>query len=64
MSNNITKYRKSQNISQGTLAKMAKISRTHLNRIELGVAEPSLQVAARIAKALGQDINLIFFNIL
>lgn len=62
MLNNITKYRKMQNLSQGKLAEMAGISRTHLNRIELGVAEPSLKVAAEIAKALEKDINLIFLN--
>lgn len=61
MKNNILFFRRKERISQTELAKRANISRTHLNRIELGVADPSLIVAQKIAHALNKNIYDIFF---
>lgn len=60
MTNKISFYRKQCNLSQAKLAERAEISRTHLNRIECGLVDPSLSVAQKIAAALGKEINEIF----
>lgn len=58
----LTKTRESKGYTQDQLAKKAKISRPLLSNIERGYANPSLQVAHRIAKALDSTIDEIFFN--
>ena len=62
MENKILYYRKLKKLSQAKLAESAGISRTHLNRIESGIVDPSLSVANSIAKALGKQISEIFCN--
>ena len=62
MFNVIKKKRESKGVSQEALAMQAKISRPHLSDIENGKAQPSVEVAFRIAAALGCSIEAIFFN--
>jgi transcriptional regulator with XRE-family HTH domain len=51
----IRKLRKEQKMSQEVLADKAKIGRSYVAKIELGIYEPSLATLKRIAKALGID---------
>lgn len=51
----------SNNLTQEHLAKLTGISRTMVTEIENGNANPSVEVAKRIASVLGFDWTL-FFN--
>ncbi len=46
-------------MSQEALSSIAKVSRSHIAKIELGQADPSLDVAERLAQALGLEVELI-----
>jgi len=54
----IRKYRERQQIASYQLANMARISPSYLSLIENGQKVPSVEVAERIAKALGDDPDL------
>ena len=43
-------------MSQTTLAKKARVSREHLNRIEAGRFDPAVGLVQRLAKALGVSL--------
>ena len=60
--NKIKDYRTKKRMSQEELAKRAQISRPHLSNIENGEAQPTIDVAIRIAEALGQKVDHIFFK--
>lgn len=62
MGNSIKELRAKRNLTQESLAKKAKISRTHLAEIENGKAIPSVIVAQNIAKVLKVKIENIFFD--
>jgi transcriptional regulator with XRE-family HTH domain len=49
----LRKLRTEKGISQTALAKKARISREHLNRLEAGCFDPAVGVVQRLAKALG-----------
>ena len=49
--------REAKGISQTTLAKKARVSRGHLNRLEAGQYDPTVGVLTRIARALGVDVK-------
>ena len=49
----LRKLRDAKGMSQGALAKKARISREHLSRLEAGRYDPSVGVVQRLAKALG-----------
>ena len=52
--------RESNNLTQNQLAKLADISRTMVTEIENGNANPSVEVAKRIATVLGFDWTLFY----
>ena len=60
--NKIKDYRQAAHMSQEELAKRAEISRPHLSNIENGEAQPTIDVALRIADALGEPVSNIFFK--
>ena len=62
MRNKISEIRCKKKISQSDLAEAAQISRTHLSDIENGKANPSIDIAQRISRALGTKVEHIFFN--
>lgn len=62
MQNKISALRAKKKISQSRLAGLAKISRTHLSDIENNKAKPSVDIAQRISKALGEKVEHIFFE--
>ena len=45
-------------LSQEALALAAEVDRTYVSQLERGVANPSLQILFRIAKALGQELSV------
>jgi len=51
----LKELRRSKNLTQEQLAKMAGISRTMITEIENGNANPSVEVAKKIAAVLGFD---------
>lgn len=58
----LIKARRKLGMTQDDLAKKAKMSRPMLSHIERGYALPSLPVAYRISKIVGEPIEFIFFN--
>jgi len=60
--NKIKEYRRKKKMSQEELAKRAQLSRPHLSNIENGEAQPTIEVAMRIAEALGQKVDNIFLK--
>lgn len=59
--NKIKEFRSEAHVSQEELAKRANISRPHLSNIETGEAQPTVDVAIRIAEALGKKVGDVFF---
>jgi transcriptional regulator with XRE-family HTH domain len=55
----IKTVREKQGISQEKLAEMAEIDRTYVSMIERGKRHPTLEVAGRIAHALGMKLSEI-----
>lgn len=54
---NIKKRREALNVSQRDLAEQVGIAQPFLCQVERGTKNPSLQVAAEIAKVLGCDLQ-------
>lgn len=54
---NVKRLRNSKKLSQEDLADKAEIHQTYLSGLENGKRNVSLQVLARIARALGTDIE-------
>ncbi|MDQ0150350.1 helix-turn-helix transcriptional regulator [Eubacterium multiforme] len=59
--NNIKKYRTLSKISQLELAKKVGVARQTINLIENQKYNPSLDLCIKIAKALGTDLNTLFW---
>lgn len=57
MENRIKQVREKKKITQIELADAAKVSRTMLNLVENGKANPSLGFLNKIAKALGCSVK-------
>lgn len=56
----VAKVRLQQNMSIRTLAEKSGVARSHIQKIEAGEANPSLEVMCKLAKALNCDINDLF----
>lgn len=53
----IRRIRSGENLSQEALAQKAKLHRTTMSEIERGITNVSIDVAERIAKALGIRVS-------
>jgi transcriptional regulator with XRE-family HTH domain len=53
---NLRTLREAKGMSQTALAKKARISREHLNRLEAGRYDPAVGVVQRLAKGLGVSL--------
>jgi transcriptional regulator with XRE-family HTH domain len=53
----VRKHRTSNGLSQEALAEKADIHHTHVGLIERGERNPSLDVAQRVARALGMALS-------
>lgn len=54
---NVQRLRRDKGLSQEELASRAEMHQTYLSGVERGVRNASIQVLARIAKALGVDVE-------
>ena len=61
--NNIKEYRILSKMSQLELAKKVGVARQTINLIENQKYNPSLDLCIKIAKALGTDLNTLFWII-
>jgi transcriptional regulator with XRE-family HTH domain len=61
--NRLREIRTQKNISQERLAELAGLDRTYVSKIERGQRNISLEVAARLARALDIDIRGFFTKI-
>jgi transcriptional regulator with XRE-family HTH domain len=52
MGTRIRKLREARDLSQGELAKQARITREYVNKLEAGRYDPTVGVLQRLAKAL------------
>jgi transcriptional regulator with XRE-family HTH domain len=52
----LRKLREAKGMTQTALAKKARLSREHLNRLEAGRYDPAVGVVQRLAKALGVSL--------
>jgi len=53
----LRKLRTAKGMSQAALAKKARVSREHLNRLEAGRFDPAVGLLERLAKALGVPVT-------
>jgi len=53
----VKQIREARNLSQGALARKARMSREHLNRLEAGRHDATISTLERIAKALGVPVT-------
>ena len=51
--------REERGFTQRELAEAARIADKYLSRIELGLATPSIHVAARLARELGVSLDVL-----
>lgn len=59
--NNIKKYRTLAKLSQLDLSRRVGVARQTINLIENQKYNPSLDLCIKIAKALGTDLNTLFW---
>jgi len=52
----LKRLREEKGVSQADLAKKAKLTREHVNRLEAGRHGPTMVVLQRLAKALGVPV--------
>ncbi len=60
MRNRVWELRQAKGLRPGEFAKQVNISRAYLNKIERGRCNPSVNIAGRIAEALGESIEMVF----
>lgn len=60
MKNTLKVARAKQDMTQGTLAEKAKVSRQTINAIELGKFVPSTLLALKLAKILQTTVEQLF----
>ena len=61
LQNNLKQTRGKAGLTQGKLARHAGISRQAYSSLESGNANPSTAVALRLARALGERVELLFY---
>jgi transcriptional regulator with XRE-family HTH domain len=55
----IRKYRLAQKLSQEALAEKAEVHPTYVGLLERGLRTPGLDVAGRLAQALGKKLSVV-----
>ena len=61
LGNSIRDLRETAGLTQGQLAELVGVSRKTINTVENGVFVPSTVVALKIAAALGQPVEKLFW---
>jgi transcriptional regulator with XRE-family HTH domain len=62
MTNNIAFFRNEKDMTQEELAKEAGVSRGYISELENGNGNPTGKVMSKIANALGESIEKVFFT--
>ncbi|ULQ49323.1 MULTISPECIES: helix-turn-helix transcriptional regulator [Liquorilactobacillus] len=60
--NKVKKYRKKRGLSQMELSRRAGVTRQTITLIENNKYNPSLALCIKISKALGSDLNTLFWE--
>ncbi|WP_099088122.1 helix-turn-helix transcriptional regulator [Weissella cibaria] len=60
--NRVNQYRQLAGITQAELAQLASVTRQTISLIERDQFNPSISLAINIAKALGTDLNALFWE--
>lgn len=60
--NQVKEFRKSKKLSQMELAKQIGVARQTINLIENDKYNPSLELCLKLARALGTDLNSLFWD--
>lgn len=60
--NKVRVYRETAGLTQLQLARQVEVARQTINLIENGKYNPSLDLCIRLAKALGTDLNRLFWE--
>lgn len=60
--NRVKEYRQTVGLSQAKLAEQVSVARQTINLIENDKYNPSLDLCIRLAKALGTDLNTLFWE--
>lgn len=58
--NHIKEYRKRLKMSQGQLAIRSGLSVSTVSEVETGTHQPSIEIALRLARALGAPVEALF----
>ena len=58
--NAVTKWRQAKGVSKAHLARRVGVSRSYVTKLEQGTMQPSGEMMFRIAKYLGQPLELVF----
>jgi putative transcriptional regulator len=61
LGNRLREWRAKKQLTQAELAELAGVSRKTINTVENGVFVPSVQLALALARALGTDVEALFF---
>ena len=61
--NRVAEYRKLSGLSQLALSKEIGVARQTVNLIENDKYNPSLDLCIKLAKALGTDLNTLFWEV-
>ena len=59
---NVKKIRTEKNISQQELADMIGIHSTHVSRYERNMAQPSIEIAKKMAEALNVTVDTLIYG--
>lgn len=60
---NVRKYRERKGLSQESLAFDADLHRTYVSGVERGVRNPTIQIVAKLATALGVEPHKLLENL-
>jgi putative transcriptional regulator len=60
--NQVREYRRARHLSQLALAEQIGVARQTVNLIENDKYNPSLDLCLRLARALGTDLNTLFWR--
>ncbi len=61
LQNNLKLFRERSNYSQNDIARKAFINRETFSRIEKGQANPSIMTALLISRAIGEEVDKVFY---
>jgi len=61
LGNHMKRLRSERGLTQAQLAELVGVTRKTINTVENGVFTPSAVLALKIARALGQPVEAVFF---